>query len=125
MVSEQRLGFGFSEERKKLGIGRRYQRHVNMRCHINVLRWQRSATSSSSQQCHINRSVFLVLLNTMATWKSDMPLFDRKMDFTLWQCTIQDFLVQQGLDSALLDEKPIEMKESEWSTIQKKVVSTI
>ena len=54
-----------------------------------------------------------------------MPLFDGKMDFTLWQCTIQDFLVQQGLDSALLDEKPIEMKESEWSTMQKKAVSTI
>ncbi|VFQ74232.1 unnamed protein product [Cuscuta campestris] len=43
----------------------------------------------------------------------------------LWQCTIQDYLVQQGLDLALRDEKPSDMKESEWSTIQKKAVSII
>ncbi|VFQ61770.1 unnamed protein product [Cuscuta campestris] len=43
----------------------------------------------------------------------------------LWQCTIQDYLVQQGLDLVLQDEKPSDMKESEWSTIQKKAVSTI
>ncbi|VFQ68704.1 unnamed protein product [Cuscuta campestris] len=46
-------------------------------------------------------------------------------DFMLWQCTIQDYLVQQGLDLALQDEKPSDIKESEWSTIQKKAVSTI
>ncbi|VFR03036.1 unnamed protein product [Cuscuta campestris] len=43
----------------------------------------------------------------------------------LWQCTIQDYLVQQGLDLALQDEKPSDMKESEWSTILKKAVNTI
>ncbi|VFQ60029.1 unnamed protein product [Cuscuta campestris] len=43
----------------------------------------------------------------------------------LWQCTIQDYLVQQGLELALQDEKPSDMKEQEWSTIQKKAVSTI
>ncbi|VFQ70368.1 unnamed protein product [Cuscuta campestris] len=43
----------------------------------------------------------------------------------LWQCTIQDYLVQQGFELALQDEKPSDMKESEWSIIQKKAVSTI
>lgn len=61
----------------------------------------------------------------MNTLKFEVPLFDGRTDFTLWQCTIQDYLVQQGLDLALQDEKPSEMKESDWSTIQKKAVSTI
>ncbi|VFQ68150.1 unnamed protein product [Cuscuta campestris] len=55
----------------------------------------------------------------------EVPLFDGRADFMLWQCTIQDYLVQQGLELALQDEKPSDMKESEWSTIQKKAVSTI
>ncbi|VFQ59936.1 unnamed protein product [Cuscuta campestris] len=61
----------------------------------------------------------------MTTLKFEVPLFDGRADFMLWQCTIQDYLVQQGLDLALQDEKPSDMKESEWSTIQKKAVSTI
>nr|KYP36341.1 Retrovirus-related Pol polyprotein from transposon TNT 1-94 [Cajanus cajan]KYP52429.1 Retrovirus-related Pol polyprotein from transposon TNT 1-94 [Cajanus cajan] len=61
----------------------------------------------------------------MTTMKLDVPLFDGRIDFSLWQCTIQDYLVQQGLDCALEEEKPCEMKDSEWSTIQKKAVSTI
>lgn len=61
----------------------------------------------------------------MATLKLEVPLFDGRMDFSLWQCTIQDYLVQQGLDCALEKEKPTEMKDLEWSTIQKKAVSTI
>ncbi|VFQ68203.1 unnamed protein product [Cuscuta campestris] len=65
------------------------------------------------------------LSGTMTTLKFEVPLFDGRADFMLWQCTIQDYLVQQGLDLALQDEKPSDMKESEWSTIQKKVVSTI
>ncbi|VFQ89595.1 unnamed protein product [Cuscuta campestris] len=65
------------------------------------------------------------LSGTMTTLKFEVPLFDGRADFMLWQCTIQDYLVQQGLDLALQDEKPSDMKESEWSTIQKKAVSTI
>jgi gag-polypeptide of LTR copia-type len=61
----------------------------------------------------------------MTTLKLEVPLFDGRTDFMLWQCTIQDYLVQQGLELALEDEKPSGMKEPEWSTIQKKAVSTI
>ncbi|VFQ64552.1 unnamed protein product [Cuscuta campestris] len=65
------------------------------------------------------------LSGTMTTLKFEVPLFDGRADFMLWQCTIQDYLVQQGLELALQDEKPSDMKESKWSTIQKKAVSTI
>ena len=61
----------------------------------------------------------------MATLKFEVPLFDGRTDFMLWQCTIQDYLVQQGLESALSEEKPSGMKDEEWNTIQKKAVSTI
>jgi len=33
--------------------------------------------------------------------KFEIPLFDVKTKFTLWQSTIQDVLVSQGLDLAL------------------------
>jgi len=56
----------------------------------------------------------------MTSLKLDVPLFDGRMDFSLWQCTIQDYLVQQGLDCALEGEKPLEMKDAEWITIKKK-----
>ena len=59
------------------------------------------------------------------TLKYEVPLFDGKSNFTLWQSTIQDYLVQQGLDIALEDEKPSCMKDGDWSTIQRKAVSTI
>nr|KYP53542.1 Retrovirus-related Pol polyprotein from transposon TNT 1-94 [Cajanus cajan] len=57
--------------------------------------------------------------------KFEIPLFDGKTNFMIWQCTVQDILVQQGLDQALEDEKPSNINEREWSQIQKKAVSTI
>lgn len=60
-----------------------------------------------------------------STPKFEIPLFDGKMNFTIWQSTIQDLLVQQGLDQALEEEKPATMNASEWSKIQRKAVSTI
>lgn len=63
---------------------------------------------------------FIFLNNVMATLKLDIPLFDRRMDFPLWKCMIQDYLVQQGLDCALEKEKPSEIKDSDWNSIQKR-----
>lgn len=59
------------------------------------------------------------------TSRFEIPLFDGKINFMIWQCTIQDLLVQNGLDQALEKEKPATMKEEEWTKIQKKAVSTI
>ncbi|GJS75769.1 retrovirus-related pol polyprotein from transposon TNT 1-94 [Tanacetum coccineum] len=52
-------------------------------------------------------------------------IFDRKMDFTVWKMTIEDMLIQQGIDEALEEEQPTEMKDDVWKTMQKKASSTI
>ena len=65
--------------------------------------------------------------NTMTTnlGKFKFPMFDGKTNFTLWKISVQDFLVLQGLDQALEEKKPDEIKEANWQTIFKKAVSTI
>ncbi|GJY52116.1 hypothetical protein Tco_0442963 [Tanacetum coccineum] len=52
-------------------------------------------------------------------------MFDRKMDFTVWKMTIEDVLVQQGIDEALEEKQLNEMKDDVWKTMQKKASSTI
>ncbi|GJT42310.1 hypothetical protein Tco_0951025 [Tanacetum coccineum] len=42
--------------------------------------------------------------------KFSIPMFDGKMDFTMWKMTIEDVLVQQGIDEALEEKQPAEMK---------------
>ena len=37
----------------------------------------------------------------------------KKINFMIWQNTIQDLLVQQGLDQALEDERPVSINETE------------
>ena len=39
------------------------------------------------------------------TQKFEISLFDGKTNFMIWQSTIQDLLVQQGIDLALLKYK--------------------
>jgi len=60
-----------------------------------------------------------------STQRFEIPLFDKKINFMIWQSTIQDLLVQQGLDQALEDERPVSINETEWTKIQRRVVSTI
>ena len=43
----------------------------------------------------------------------------------IWQSTIQDLLVQQGLDLVLEDERSSSINETEWTKIQRRDVSTI
>ena len=45
--------------------------------------------------------------------KYKVLLFNGRSDFMLWQSTIQDYLVQQGLDITLEDEKPSDMKDED------------
>ncbi|GJW21146.1 hypothetical protein Tco_0031768 [Tanacetum coccineum] len=51
--------------------------------------------------------------------KFSIPIFDGKMDFTVWKMTIEDVLVQQGIDEALEEKQPAEMKDDVWKTMQK------
>lgn len=57
--------------------------------------------------------------------KFEIPLFDEKINLTTLSSTIQDLLVQQGLNQALEDEKPTSMSISDWNIIQRKVASSI
>jgi len=57
--------------------------------------------------------------------KFEIPLFNGKINFTLWQSTIQDVLVSQGLDLALEDEKPPTVDANAWGRMQNKAVSII
>ena len=57
--------------------------------------------------------------------KFSIPIFDGKMDFTVWKMTIEDVLVQQGIDEALQETKPDDIKDDVWKTMQKKASSTI
>ncbi|GKV04508.1 hypothetical protein SLEP1_g16660 [Rubroshorea leprosula] len=57
--------------------------------------------------------------------KYSIELFDGKNDIALWQSTVKDVLTCQGLDAALEETKPVEVRDSDWSTIQKKAASQI
>ena len=57
--------------------------------------------------------------------KFEISLFDGKSNFMLWQSTVQDLLVQQGLDLALEENKPDEIPDRDWDKIRKRAVSTI
>ncbi|GKV01611.1 hypothetical protein SLEP1_g14156 [Rubroshorea leprosula] len=57
--------------------------------------------------------------------KYSIELFDGKNDFALWQSTVKDVLTCQGLDATLEETKPAQVRDSDWSTIQKKVASQI
>ena len=54
----------------------------------------------------------------------EISLFDGKSNFMLWQSTIQDLLMQQGLDLALEENKPNEMSDRDWNRIWKRAIST-
>ncbi|KAK2980177.1 hypothetical protein RJ640_007267 [Escallonia rubra] len=51
--------------------------------------------------------------------------FDGKTNFGIWQSTVNDILVQQGLLKPLLGNKPESMDQDDWEELQAKVVSTI
>jgi len=47
------------------------------------------------------------------TQKFEISLFDEKINFMIWYNTIQDLLVQQGLDQVLEDERSASINEIE------------
>ena len=49
--------------------------------------------------------------------KFDVPLLNEKGNFTIWQCTIKDLLMQQGLDAVSEEEKVEEMKDSDHGSL--------
>lgn len=68
---------------------------------------------------------FLGLMEDLKSLRIDAPKYDGKTDFTMWQLTVKDVLIQQGLDDALEKAKPKEMSDADWAKIQKRAASTI
>ena len=54
-----------------------------------------------------------------------IPLFDGKINFAIWKSSVEDFLVQLGIDDALLKERQNNVEEGRWTQMRKKAVSTI
>lgn len=65
-------------------------------------KWNRAKSSGLKRK---KEAKLMDSLNVASSMKFDPPLFDGKIDYALWQITIQDILVYQGLDSTLYDKK--------------------
>ncbi|ESQ46603.1 hypothetical protein EUTSA_v10000703mg, partial [Eutrema salsugineum] len=57
--------------------------------------------------------------------KFDIPRFNGKGNFGLWQSRVKDLLTQQGMKKALLEKKPDKIKQDDWDDMQDQAVSTI
>ncbi|CAO2839379.1 unnamed protein product [Amaranthus hypochondriacus] len=55
----------------------------------------------------------------------NIQLFDGRINFAMWKSSVEDYLVQLGIDDALLKERPNNIEEEKWIQIRKKAVSTI
>jgi gag-polypeptide of LTR copia-type len=51
--------------------------------------------------------------------------FDGKQNFALWQGSVCDALVLQGLDDALSNTKPTEIEDDKWKMLYGKTIGTI
>ncbi|KAK2968682.1 hypothetical protein RJ640_005823 [Escallonia rubra] len=64
-------------------------------------------------------------MSNNTTMKYACEQFDGKTNFGIWQSTVKDILVQQGLLKSLLGNKPESMDQDDWDELQAKVVSMI
>ncbi|KAK2988665.1 hypothetical protein RJ640_026092 [Escallonia rubra] len=64
-------------------------------------------------------------MSNNTTMKYVCEQFDGKTNFGIWQSTVKDILVQQGLLKPLLGNKPESMDQDDWEELQAKAVSTI
>ncbi|GMI79054.1 hypothetical protein HRI_001574700 [Hibiscus trionum] len=61
----------------------------------------------------------------MSNANFSVELFDGSGHFGMWQGEVLDSLFQQGLDIAIEEEKPVDMVEKDWRTINRMACSTI
>ncbi|KAK2984965.1 hypothetical protein RJ640_003699 [Escallonia rubra] len=64
-------------------------------------------------------------MSNNTTMKYACEQFDGKTNFGIWQSTVKDILVQQGLLKPLLGNKLESMDQDDWEELQAKAVSTI
>ncbi|KAK2987970.1 hypothetical protein RJ640_011233 [Escallonia rubra] len=64
-------------------------------------------------------------MSNNTTMKYACEQFDGETNFGIWQSTVKEILVQQGLLKPLRGNKPKSMDQDDWEELQAKVVSTI
>jgi hypothetical protein len=57
--------------------------------------------------------------------KFDVMKFNRSGNFELWQRSVKDLLVQQGMVKTLYGTKPDGMEDIDWKELEAKAVATI
>ena len=65
------------------------------------------------------------IMARMANARVSVEIFDGTGHFGMWQSEVLDALMQQGLEIALEKEKPDEVDEKEWRTLNRLACSTI
>ena len=72
--------------------------------------------SSNSITATTSSSTFVGRM-PMVNARIAVEIFDGNGHFGMWQSELQDALFQQGLDAAIEEQKPEDMEEKEWKTI--------
>ena len=81
--------------------------------------------SSSTMQASTSSSLSIMARNVMTNTKLNVETFDGTGHFGMWQSEILDALFNQGLDIAIEKEKPEEIEEKEWRTLNRLACGTI
>ena len=55
----------------------------------------------------------------------EIELFNGRNNFTLWQSTVKDLLIQRGLYATLGGKKPTEVDDRKWGDMKLRAASTI
>ena len=71
------------------------------------------------------KSSSIPMRTLMSNAKFSVEIFDGTGHFGMWQGEVLDALFQQGLDIAIEEEKPEEVEEKEWKTINRLACGTI
>ncbi|KAL5850870.1 hypothetical protein ACOSQ4_008883 [Xanthoceras sorbifolium] len=84
---------------------------------------QKSTVSAASTSTASSSSILTRL--TVPNVRFAVEIFDGTGHFGMWQGEVLDALFQQGLDIAIEEEKPDEIDEKEWKTINRLACGTI
>ena len=57
--------------------------------------------------------------------KFEIELFNGRNNFSLWQSTVKDLLIQRGLYATLEDKKPTDVENTKWEDMKLRAASTI
>ena len=75
------------------------------------------ASSSSTPASSLASSSSILARTAVGNARYAVEIFDGTSHFGMWQSEVLDALFQQGLDIAIEEEKPEDVDEKEWKTL--------